>query len=85
MILNWNALARLEDIRCFLLCLVIMLTFLVVLITLSSVGSLAIDKAGIVGGLLGGFFLTLAAATPVVSGGTYEKKCKIFGCTFASI
>lgn len=63
-----------------------MLTFLVLLITISSsVESQAVDKAGIIGGLAGGFFLTLATASPVIIGGTYEKKCRLFGFTFAGI
>ena len=69
-----------------MLCILMMLTFLVVLITLSSsTGEKAVDSVGTIGGLMGGFFLTLAAAPPVIEGGSYERKCRIFGWSFAGI
>jgi hypothetical protein len=52
--------------------------------TLSSTNDKSVDKIGSVGGLMAGFFLTLAVAPPVIEG-TYEKKCCIFGWTFAGI
>jgi hypothetical protein len=67
-----------------MLCILMMLTFLVVLITMSS-REKGVDSIGTVGGLLGGFFLTMAAAPPVMEGGSYERKCRIFGWSFATI
>lgn len=63
-----------------------MITFLIVLITISGGQSeKAVDNIGAIGGLIGGFFLTLAVAPPVIDGGSYEKKCRVFGWTFAGI
>lgn len=69
-----------------MLCILMMLTFLILLITLSSSRrEPTYDNFGSVGGLMGGFFLTLAVAPPVIDNGNYEKKCSIFGWTFALI
>jgi hypothetical protein len=63
-----------------------MLTFLILLVTLSSSSTTpAQDNMGSVGGLMAGIWLTLAVAPPVLEGGTYEKKCRIFGWTFTCI
>ena len=45
-----------------------MLLFLICLVTLTGGNALIYDKIGSIGGLLGGFFLTLAVAPPVVEG-----------------
>lgn len=67
-----------------MLCLMTMVAFLVLLITLSpGARDKAVDNFGSVGGLLGGFFLTLAVAPPVIEGASYESKCRVFGWTFA--
>lgn len=62
-----------------------MLVFLICLVTLSGSEENKYDKFGSIGGLLGGFFLALATAIPVREGGSYEKKCSIFGWTFTII
>lgn len=43
------------------------------------------DNMGVLGGLLAGFFLTLAVAPSARNDGSYEQKCRIFGWTFCGI
>jgi hypothetical protein len=62
-----------------------MLIFLICLVTLNGSGDVSYDRFGSIGGLLGGFFLTLAAAPPVREGGSYEKKASIIGWSFVFI
>lgn len=72
--------------RCFILCILTMLGFLILLVTLSAnTYTPGYDNIGAVGGMMAGVWLTLAAAPPVIENGSYERKCRIFGWTFTFI
>ncbi|EGR29302.1 rhomboid family protein, putative, partial [Ichthyophthirius multifiliis] len=83
LILNWNALRFLEDLRCFVLCMAILIVSMVFLLSSGNSGIMGgekeqnIDNYGHFGGFITGI-LAGVAFPKSLEYGSYEKQAKIF-------